>query len=464
MDNALILAIPLLVLILGGIVLLYLRVNRGQGPDLAGPLQARLEQALADRAAALEQARLHGIEVEKAMAARDAAIAAKELELGRRVEAEREAALARQKLVDFEQLKQQMTEAAKAATLESGKQLSGQLLEQHKREAEAAKQQQEAAIKQTTEALTQRLEQVSAGQVASVAQLNQTQITVATIHRAISHPGGAGRMAEIGLENLLKSFGLEPGVDFIVQYHVAGDGERGTQRPDAVVFLPGDAALVIDSKASKTLLDLAEAETQAAAEDALARFAQRMNQHLRSLSSKEYGKGVLDQYKTLGRGGSLSRTIIAMALPNDAAVEKLRQADPTLERLAAEKDIVIAGPSALAAIISMARVNIFAGRQSENQEQIVEAVRLLIDGLVTALGAAEKSAKGFATAAEQLEAFTRSVNSRLLPRVRRLAQLGIRPSKQPPQALPGVQVTVQQGDAIDAEAEEILPPRIGKPE
>lgn len=464
MDNALILAIPLLVLILGGIVLLYLRVNRGQGPDLAGLLQARLEQALADRAAALEQARLHGIEVEKAMAARDAAIAAKELELGRRVEAEREAALARQKLVDFEQLKQQMTEAAKAATLESGKQLSGQLLEQHKREAEAAKQQQEAAIKQTTEALTQRLEQVSAGQVASVAQLNQTQITVATIHRAISHPGGAGRMAEIGLENLLKSFGLEPGVDFVVQYHAAADGERGALRPDAVVYLPGDAALVIDSKASKTLLDLAEAETEAAAEDALARLGQRMNQHLRALSAKDYGKAVLDTYKTLGRGGALSRSIIAMALPNDAAVEKLRQADPTLERLAAEKDIVIAGPSALAAIISMARMNIYAGRQSENQEQIVEAVRLLIDGLVTALGAAEKSAKGFASAAEQLEAFTRSVNSRLLPRVRRLAQLGIRPSKQPPQALPGVQVTVQQGDAIDAEAEEILPPRIAKPE
>jgi len=175
MDNALILAIPLLVLILGGIVLLYLRINRSQGPDLAGPLQARLEQALADRAAALEQARLHGIEVEKAMAARDAAIAAKELELGRRVEAEREAALARQKLVDFEQLKQQMTEAAKAATLESGKQLSGQLLEQHKREAEAAKQQQEAAIKA---ALTENRKEIFDDGVSHVAGNPKGDVTL----------------------------------------------------------------------------------------------------------------------------------------------------------------------------------------------------------------------------------------------------------------------------------------------
>ncbi len=496
MDNALILSflpVVLLVVVIGLLLWLRPRNPAAELPDPAekavlatrlaeaerqlaervaeaGPLRQRLEQALAGQAGA--EARQAALEAElaKAQQAMAQAQAERDNEARRRVEAERHAALAQQKLVDFEQLSAQMTEAAKAATLESSKLLAGQLLESHKREAEAAKQQQEAqrqqqeaSIKQTTEALYQRFEQVTGSVAALGAQVTQTQITTETIRRAISHPGGAGRMAEIGLENLLKSFGLEPGMDFIVQYHAAGDGERGALRPDAVVFLPGDAALVIDSKASKTLLDHAEAESEAEAEAALARLGQRMNQHLRALSAKDYGKAVLDSYKSLGRGGTLSRCIIAMALPNEAAVEKLRQADPALERLAAEKDIVIAGPSALAAIIAMARMNIHAGRQSENQEKIATAMRDFLDSLATALAAAEKSAKGLATAAEQFDAFTRSVNRRLLPRARTLIALGVGAKKSLPQALPSFEVTVGRNDVIDAEAEEVASPQLEKP-
>ncbi len=494
MDNLLIPGFVVIALLLA--VLLYLQLKpRGPAPEPdpaekavlqtrlgeterqlaervaeAGPLRQRLEQALAGQAAA--EARQAALQAELAQAREAAAgaIAEREAEARRRVEAERQAALAQQKLVDFEALSVQMTEAAKAATLESSKLLAGQLLESHKREAEAAKQQQEAqrqqqeaSVKQTTEALYQRFEQVTGSVAALGQQVSQTQLTAETLRRAISHPGGAGRMAEIGLENLLKSFGLEPGVDFIVQYHAAGDGERGALRPDAVVFLPGDAALVIDSKASKTLLDHAEAESEAEAEAALGRLGQRMNQHLRALAAKDYGNAVLDTYKKLGRGGTLSRSIIAMALPNEAAVEKLRQADAGLERAAADKDIVIAGPSALAAIIAMARMNIHAGRQSENQEKIATAMRDFLDALATALIAAEKSAKGLATAAEQFDAFTRSVNSRLLPRARGLIKLGVAAKKPLPQALPGFDVTVGRHDVIDAEAEEVTPPQLEKP-
>lgn len=481
MDSTLILGILLLALLL--VVIGLLLRPRGGGIDPAekavletrliqaeaqaaeaGQLRQRLEQALGERAAAEARLEANRAELEQARVSQAAAQVERDAEARRRVEAERNAALAQQKLIDFEQLKAQMTEAAKAATLASGKELLGQLAETNKRETEAAKQQQEAAVKQTTETLFQRFEQVTGSVAVLNSQVAQTQVTTETIRRAISHPGGAGRMAEIGLENLLKSFGLEPGVDFIVQYHAAADGERGSLRPDAVVFLPGDAALVIDSKASKTLLDHAEAETEEAAGVALAQLGQRMNQHLRALSAKDYGKAVLDTYKTLGRGGSLARTIIAMALPNEAAVEKLREADPALERMAAEKDIVIAGPSALAAIIAMARMNIYAGRQSENQKQITTAVRELIDAMSTALGAAEKSAKGLATAAEQFDAFTRSVNRRLLPKMRTLNKLGVQTSKSVPQALPSFEVNIGRDDVIDAEAEEITPPQLGKPE
>ncbi|HLT76149.1 MAG TPA: DNA recombination protein RmuC [Ferrovibrio sp.] len=376
-----------------------------------------------------------------------------------RLEAEKQAASLRSELAvktqAFEKLAETATQAARAAAVESAAQLSNKLLADHKREAEAQKEEAEKRVKQTTEGLFQKFTDVSGLVAGLAAQLQDRNSRVDAMYRMLSHPGGAGRMAEIGLENTLKAFGLQPGHDFLVQYHAAGDAERGALRPDAVVFLPGDAVLVIDSKASKLLLDLAEAEGVEAEAAALAQLKQRMNAHLRALSGKDYGNAVLATYRETKRGGALRRSMTAMMLPNDAAVEKLRIADPDFERRAAECDIVVAGPSALAAIIAVSRLQIDSGRQAENLEKIVEAVTALIESTATALTLAEKVGKGLQTATEQFESFSRSVNARLLPRVRRLAQFGIRPAKAPPAALPSFAVNVTRSDVIEAEVEEV---------
>lgn len=447
MDIAQILGFVSLGLVVGGVAG-WLLARRSAAPDAV----LLAEKAAAEALAIDLRARLAAAET-----AREAAEKA-------RIAGEREAALGQQRLAeqekrlaDFQAVQAEMTKAAKLAAHESGEMIAKRLLETHQIQAEAQKKQGEEAVKQTTEALFQRFNEVAERVAQLGGGVERALLKADTVHRALSHPGGAGRLAEIGLENLLKSFGLEPGRDFIVQYHAAADQERGALRPDAVLFLPGDAALVIDSKASKTLLEHAEAEANPAeAEAALARFAQRMNQHLRSLGSKDYGNAVLATYKGLKRGGQLRRTVIAMALPNDAAVEKLRAADPEIQARAAQADIMIVGPSALEALVAFARTDIEAGRQAENLERIVEAVRNLMESLGTALGAAEKAGKGLQTAAEQFEAFTRSVNGRLLPRVRKLAQLGVRPAKAPPQALPSFEVSLRHpDDIIEAEAEEV---------
>src|SRR3546814_17428312 len=103
----------------------------------------------------------------------------------------------------------------------------------------------------------------------------------------------------------------------------------------------------------------------------------------------------------------------AMVLPNDAAIEKLRRADPDFERRAAEADIVIAGPSALAAIIAVSRMQIDSGRQAENLEQIVDAVTRLVDSTGPALSLAERVGKGLQQATEQFDALRRSEGRRV---------------------------------------------------
>ncbi|HEX6956348.1 MAG TPA: DNA recombination protein RmuC [Ferrovibrio sp.] len=425
-------------------------------------LRPKLESAAAARAAAETRQAELALQLEKAAAETAAARAAREEAERARIEQERNAALARQQLAeqekriaDFEKTVLQMTEAAKAATLETGKQLGAMLLETHKREADEQKKQTFEHYKQTSEGLLQQFAAITDTVSRLHQQVGDSRKTIETVHRALSHPGGAGRLAEIGLENTLKAFGLQPGHDFIVQYHAAGDGERGSLRPDAVVFLPGDAVLVIDSKASKLLLDHAEAEDAAAEAAALAQLAQRMNLHLRALAAKDYGNAVLSTYRELKRGGALKRSLIAMALPNEAAIEKLRQAAPDFERRAAEANIVVVGPSALAAIIAVSRMQIDSGRQVENLEAIIDAVAKLVDSAGTALAQAERVGKGLQKASEEFETFSRSVNARLLPRIRRLAKFGIR-AKSAPAALPSFNVNIRHADdIIDASVEEV---------
>lgn len=417
-------------------------------------------QLLAEKAVAEDRAA--GLRAE-----RDALRLEAEAAHAARLEAEKQAAGLRSELAvkaqAFEKLSETATQAAKAAALESAAQMSSKLLADHKREAEAQKEESEKRVKQTTDGLLQKFTDVTGLVTGLAAQMQDRNSRVDAMYRMLSHPGGAGRMAEIGLENTLKAFGLQPGQDFILQYHAAADAERGALRPDAVVFLPGDAVLVIDSKASKLLLDLAEAEGEAEEAAALAQLKQRMATHLRALSAKDYGNAVLATYKETRRGGALRRCMIAMMLPNDAAVEKLRRADPDFERRAGECDIVVAGPSALAAIIAVSRLQIDSGRQAENLEKIVESVTGLIESTATALTLADRVGRGLQTATEQFEAFSRSVNARLLPRVRKLAQFGIRPSKAGPAALPSFNVSVQRPEEfIEAEVEDV-PPLLAEP-
>ncbi len=72
---------------------------------------------------------------------------------------------------------------------------------------------------------------------------------------ALLNPGGAGQISEITLENILKSSGLRQkkdindAGDYIMQSHFS-DSQNIGKRPDAIVFMPGDNMLIIDSKSS----------------------------------------------------------------------------------------------------------------------------------------------------------------------------------------------------------------------
>ncbi len=396
---------------------------------------------------------------------RDAAFSERNEAIRARQDAEKAIALAEQaraemekRVADWETLKTQHLEAAKAAMLDTSQKMSSKLLEDHKREAEAQKKESAEQVKKTAEEMQKNLGQLAESVTSLRTQVQQTAGQTEQIVRALSNPAGAGHYAEIGLENMLREFGLESGRDFIMQHTIDGQEDGSRLRPDAVVFLPGNTVLTIDSKASKFLLEAADAEGTEREQAAYADLARTMNLHLKALSGKDYAGAIQATYRKAGRGDRIARAINIMYLPTEAGIERLCRADSGFQKKAVAENIVVAGPTGLMSYVGFARIEIDLGRQAENQEKIVLAARQLIEAVTTVVGYVAGVGKGIKAAADSHAKLVGSVNSRLLPRQRTLANLGVRQAKQKdlPGNLPLIQVFNQEDpDLIEGESEEV---------
>jgi len=375
------------------------------------------------------------------------------------IRADREAALAQQRVSEFGKIREEMLVSAKAAVLGAAQELSSKLLDDHKRENEAAKQAGEDRVRQASEHLMKQLEQV-AGAVAQLeGRVAEGSGKLETVMRALSNPSGAGQFAEIGLANTLTSFGLEEGRDFALQFSVEETETGRRLRPDAVVFLPGNNLLVIDCKASKFLMDMAEAANSGEGADeaeaeAGRNLARTMNAHLKALTDKDYRRAVDAAFRNAGYPGEIGRILSVMYLPNEGAVEKLNRIDPGFAQRAAQARIIPAGPAGLACIIGFASNEISLARQVRNREQIIETTRALLDAVSQMLNHATSLGRGIRTAAEGFEKLGASVNRFILPRARRLAELGVQPNKPLPGSLPTYQVVTIETGLIEGELAE----------
>jgi DNA recombination protein RmuC len=453
-----------------GLIALLLRW-RGLNADaaearlLAGESQKNAEERLGNMRTA--ETRLQTVQegLSVALAERDGALKARDDAMRAQQDADKRAALAEQarldverRLGDWEATKAQMLEATKAAMLTTTREASTKLLEDHKREADARKKEDEEFVKKTTEGLYGQFGKLSESVTALHGQIQQTAGQTEVIHRALSNPAGAGYYAEIGLENALKDFGLMRERDFAMQYAMDGHAEDSRLRPDAVVFLPGDAVLTIDSKASKYLLEAAAAEGGELEDEAYAKLARSMNQHLKALADKDYASAYRAACVAAGKSGQISHCINIMYLPTEAAVERLGRADPDFHRKAIERNIVVAGPSALMAHIGFARMQIDFGRQAENQKEIVDAAQDLLEAVATTVGHVVGVGKGIRAAAKSHEKLASSINARLIPRQRHLIDLGIQDKKKKhmPSRIPTFKyIAMEESDIIDAEVEDI---------
>lgn len=323
---------------------------------------------------------------------------------------------------DRSQIREDYMEAAKAAMFEASSKMSSKLLEDHKRENEEARRKAEETTRKETEGIHKEFSQVVEKLHNLKGNLDSQGKKISTVWQALSNPGGAGAMAEIGLENTLKSFGLEAGRDFKTQYSVNYEGNR--LRPDAVVFLPYNNLMVIDAKSSKIFLEIAEAAGEN--EDLLlANLKKTMDNHLSGLAAKSYKDAVASDVD-----GEIGTVVNVMYLPNEAALQKVFQADPEFRSKCYKKDIILTDPAGLQLLLNICKHEISRAKQEVNYKEILKEMSKVVSSLDMFMRGASAVGDSIKKSADNFAKLGKSVNSRLLPRVKKMIDLGVQPEKE----------------------------------
>lgn len=402
------------------------------------PLLAELDSARDELAAASEQRealqqRIHAAEKNEALALQ-------------KVES------AELRLREHEQLKTQFEQYAKSAALETGNQLSSKLLEDHLRAREETHSQFKQFTQLATEQLTAKQQELAATLGRVQGQVNDSREQLSLLVRAMQNPIGAGAEGEIIMGNILQQHGFTPGQDYELQVHLAG--EEGNLRPDCVIYLPHQHAIIVDAKASQHIFALFRTEGTPEFDAAFRDIQSTMRQHAKALGGKTYRESLA---KLKNRHDQpITRTTLVMFVPNDEVVTRLMHKDPNLMQYLREHDIVLAGPVTLSGIFLTSRALIQEARQLDAQAEITALTSELMADLITTLGYAEDVMKGVRSSATAYDKFAASMNRGVMARLKRLAAKGVRPAKnkQLPGALPRYEIT-RQDEILQGEAEEV---------
>lgn len=243
-----------------------------------------------------------------------------------------------------------------------------------------------------------------------------------------------GDWGEMVLETILEKSGLRKDEEYTLQY----GSENGTAlrdesgralRPDVVVHYPGNRSMVIDSKVSLTaFVEYANAES----EEQRALFGKQhvasVMKHVGELADKKYQDYV----------GTERLDFVMMFIPNEAAYAAAMTIDSTLWIKAYDKRVLIVSPTQLVGSLRLIAQLWNHDRQTQNAQKIAVESGKMYDKFVGFVEDMEKIRRGIKTTSDAYESALKKLSEgagNLVRRAENLREMGIKVSKQLPEAL-----------------------------
>lgn len=245
--------------------------------------------------------------------------------------------------------------------------------------------------------------------------------TAESLNSAMRNSSARGSWGEVQLRRIIEAAGMMERVDFDVQTasstfagHGAGDERKNVARPDAIIHLPGDGHICIDSKVPMSSYlaahDISATDHERATERArlLDDHARAVKSHVTALKKRNYPGDFPD-----------SPQITIMFLPNESLLSQALDSDPTLLDNALAQGIVPATPASLLAVLRSVGSVWRSASATDEAREIVSAGRELVERLVVFVGHMNKLGSSISGSVKAYNAALGSLESRVLPTYRK---------------------------------------------
>lgn len=252
---------------------------------------------------------------------------------------------------------------------------------------------------------------------AQVAAMNQTQQQLShqtsALVTALRAPQVRGRWGEIQLRRLVESAGMLAHCDFLEQK--SSTTEEGVLRPDLLVRLTDGRSVVVDAKVPFAgFIDALEADDDATRRVRMRQHARHVRSHIDGLSGKAYAERFTP-----------SPEFVVMFLPSDGFLQSALEVDPGLLEYGFDRDIVVATPSTLLALL---RTVAYSWRQdavAAEAQQILDLGRELHKRLGTMSAHLTKLGSSLTASVSRFNETVGSYERQVAVSARRFHELGV---------------------------------------
>lgn len=257
------------------------------------------------------------------------------------------------------------------------------------------------------------LQVVHASAQATTAAAEGVRREAHSIKQALHSANRRGTWGEQQLNRLVESAGMVEHVHFTTQsLHGTSDG---AQRPDLTVHLAGGRTIAVDAKAPmKALLEPQDPLSDTYSPEDLAAHAKALRAHVETLGGKAYWRALDD-----------APEFVVLFLPAESMLSLALTADPGLLEFAFGKQVVLATPTTLLALL---RTVGHAWRQeaaAESARQIRDLGGELHDRLRVMTDHLSRLGRHLDGAVGQFNKTVGSFESRVLVSARRFSEMGV---------------------------------------
>jgi DNA recombination protein RmuC len=229
-----------------------------------------------------------------------------------------------------------------------------------------------------------------------------------------------GDWGEFILERTLEASGLVKGLEFSMQESF------DRQRPDAIIRLPEDRAIVVDAKVSLTAYERSiGTDDEDLKKQALKEHLQSLKKHVDELSDKDYS--AIEEINT--------PDFVLLFIPIEPAFGAALTLDPDLYQYAFDRKIVLVTSSTLMATIKTVANLWKLEKQNKHAHDIARRAGLLYDKFVGFLSSMEDVGKALGKASEAHDKAVSQLSTgpgNLVGQVEKLKAMGIRTKKELP--------------------------------